>query len=273
MQQRQPSDLNANVTACAYCDTPGTLTRDHVWPACLLERTGGRAAHFSHKGGRVHGADYVVRDVCEHCNGVLLSPLDGYFCRLYDEYFAIGHGQAATVRFAVDYHLLTRALLKIAYNSARAAGSDDSYLRALRQYIRDGLPAPTQLAVFAELVSPTPVRDPSAPGGERLQLPTDFYRSAITKLLTPSGDRVHTRIVAVGSFYFHIVVPAEPMADSEFAMAADELGSHIAGVVRLTASTSEVSLCTSPQDAISSIVPHISQHSEAYRRFFQRRRP
>ena len=259
------------VKACAYCGSAGPLTKDHVWPECFLERTGRRAAHFSHQSGRVHGADYVVQDVCETCNNVSLSPLDDYFCRLYDEYFAHAHGFGAVVTFCFDYHFLVRSLLKIAYNSARSAGSDDSYLRELRSYIRDGSSVPRQLAVFAELVSPTLVKETGAPGGMRAQLPENFYRSAITQLFTPNGSRVCTRIVAVGSYYFHLAFPAAPMADSAFDEAANELGTHIDGVVQVTSTMNEITLHSSSQDAISSIVPHIQQHHDAYRTFFDRR--
>lgn len=257
---------------CAYCGGPGPFTKDHVWPECFLDRTGRQGAHFSHQSGRAHGADYVVADVCVQCNNVALSALDDYFCRLYDEYFATAHGRDATVRFAFDYHLLTRALLKIAYNAARSAGSDNSYLRVLASYIRSGTTAPPQLAVFAELVSPTAVKDPAAPGGIRYQRPTDLYRSAITKLLTPAGDLLHTRFVAVGSFYFHLAFPARAMSDEDFEGAARELCERITGTIRLTPTETEVLLRSSPQDAISSIVPHLREHSDTYSNFFRGRR-
>lgn len=256
---------------CAYCGAPGPYTKDHVWPKSFLDRTGRQAAHFSHQSRRAHGADYVVADVCEQCNNVALNYLDAYFCQLYDKYFATAHGHDTTIRFTFDYHLLTRALLKIAYNSARSAGSDDTYLRTLAPYIRSGPPAQSQVAVFAELVSPTAVKDPAVPGSARYQLPTNFYRSAITKILTPAGERIHTRIVAVGSYYFHLIFPAQAMSDEDFASAARELGERIEGTVRLTPGETEVLLRSSPQDAITSIVKHLRQHKETYAAFFRRR--
>ena len=48
---------------CAYCDQPGKLTREHVWPKCFMEREGHEAAHFSVVTQSVHKADYVVKDV------------------------------------------------------------------------------------------------------------------------------------------------------------------------------------------------------------------
>lgn len=258
---------------CAYCDTRGRLTKDHVWPECFLDRIGRGAAHFSHQTGRAHGGDYVVADVCDKCNNAILSELDAYFCRLYDFFFAEARDFESVVLFQYDYHLLTRSLLKIAYNSARAAGSEDSYLRQIRKYILRGEPAPTKLALFAELVSPTLVVDSARPSGTRAVLPSGFYRSAITQLLTPHGSLVRTRIVAVNSFYFHLVFPNGSLTDTQFEEAAAELGSHIAGVVRLTPASADVLVKSSPQDAISSAVPHIQKNRDTYRDFFRRRKP
>src|SRR5437879_13415078 len=88
---------------CAYCDRAGTPTKDHVWPECFLERFGrGAVAGFSVKAQRVHGADYVVNDVCPACNSGPLSLLDTYFCKLYDESFHELHDLEATAVFR--YH-------------------------------------------------------------------------------------------------------------------------------------------------------------------------
>ena len=61
---------------CAYCDQPGKLTRERVWSDCFWEREGREAAHFSVATQSVHGADYVVKNVCQQCNSTLLAPLD-----------------------------------------------------------------------------------------------------------------------------------------------------------------------------------------------------
>lgn len=260
------------LASCAYCDAVGPLTKEHVWPECFLSRMGREAAHFSHQSGRAHGSDYVVGDVCENCNNSLLSKLDVYFCQLYDEYFAEARRASSTVRFAYDYDLLARALLKISYNSARAAGSDDSYLRPLRAYILLGQSRPTQLAVFGELVSPTVIIDPTEVTGVREVLPSGLYRTIISKLLTPRGGQVRTRVVAVNSFYFHLAIPARSLSSREFEEAASEIATAIPGVVRLSVGPPEIQLSSSPQDAISTVIPHVTRNMETYQEYFRKRR-
>jgi hypothetical protein len=49
-------------------------------PTMAGERTARQAVHFSLRAQRVHGADYVVNDVCSLCNRDRLGPLDAYFC-------------------------------------------------------------------------------------------------------------------------------------------------------------------------------------------------
>jgi hypothetical protein len=242
-----------------------------VWPECFLTRVGRSAAHFSR--GKVHGADYVVNDVCASCNNQVLSELDEYFCRLYDQYFEQMLDFNTTVDFHYDFALLARALLKIAYNAARSAGSESVPLLArLRSAILGTAPLPNQFALLAELVSPTIVQDAREPSGSRIVMPT-MYRSAVTKVLAPGMEAIHSRFVAVNSFYFHIVLPVGNMADNEFGQSIGRLPEFIEGLVPVTAAQTAISLRTSPQDGISSIVPHLRANSEQYKTFFDKRRP
>ena len=254
---------------CVYCSRPGALSRDHVWPECFLERFGVTVAKFSVKARRVHGADYVVRDVCPTCNSGPLSVLDTYFCAMYDDYFHILSDLGSTVVLHYDFDLLARALLRIAFNSARGAGSETAQLAAVAGYLIGTAPRPAQLAVFAELVAPTFVDD--GQGGRRKVFP-NMFRSATTQLLTPKGPQILTRIVAINSFFFHIVLPRESMTVEEFEVAAGELGAAIQGVVRLRPESSDLILKTSPQEGLPSFLPHLEAFRNQYEKFFAKQK-
>src|SRR5580765_8373384 len=254
---------------CAYCGSAGPFTADHVWPKCFLDRFGRHAAHFSVRGKRVHGADYVVIDVCETCNAERLSPLDSYFCRLYDEYFFHLHDFDSTVTFRYDFSLLVRSLLKIAYNSARQGLSNPYPLAALQGFITGRDSCPMQLAIFAEIVSPSMV--PQSDGSICKVMP-NMYRSILGRFLGPGGDRILLRMVSVNSYYFHLIVPLATLTQEEFESVVTKFAENIRGVVRLSPDLTEVTIHTSPQDGIRSMVPQLRTYREQYRQFFAKKR-
>ena len=145
----RPRSLRVMSKAGADCGNPGPRTADHVWQRCFLDRYGRHAAQFSVRGRLVHGADYVVKDVCAICNAERMSPLDSYFCRLYDEYFVHLQDFNSTVTLHYDFDLLVRSLLKIAYNTARQGISDPGPLAAIRGFMVGRDARPMQLAIFA----------------------------------------------------------------------------------------------------------------------------
>lgn len=254
---------------CAYRGNAGPFTNDHVWPNCFLDRFGRHAAHFSVRGWRVHGADYVVKDVCEACNAEKLSPLDSYFCFLYDEYFVHLHDFDSTVTLRYDYNLLARSLLKIAYNSARQGVSDAGPLAVLRWFIAGRDSCPMQLAIFAELVSPTMVLQSD---GSICKVMPNLYRSILGRFLGPGGDRILLRVVSVNSYYFHLIVPLARLTQEEFESVVTKFAENIRGVVRLSPGLKEVTIYTSPQDGIRSMIPQLRTYREQYRQFFARKR-
>jgi len=257
--------------ACAYCDGPGPYSRDHTWPECFLNRTGRTAAHFSVKARKVHGADYVVNDVCEACNSGPLSEVDTYFCQLYDDYLHDLRDFEATVKFKYDPDLLCRGLLKISYNAARVAGSITEPFQPVRPFILGRVDPPAQLAWFVEVVSPSIIVNMGDPVRRTKVLP-QMYRAAISQYLKPGGERLLTRVVAVNSFYFHVLLPKEPMEDAAFEAIAADFGRSIEGLVRLGRAWPVVTLRTSPQDGLRSFMPHLQAYRDQYEQFFFRRR-
>ena len=162
--------------------------------------------------------------------------------------------------------------MKIAYNSARAGVSNVAPLAAMRRYIAGLDGHPTQLALFAELIAPTIMPDHSGTAFTQKKVFPTMFRSAVTQLLAPGGDRVLTRIVGVNSFFFHIMVPAEPMTLEEFEDVESQLVTHINGTVRVDPEAHVVNLATSPQDGISSFLPHMNANWSQYREYFARKR-
>jgi len=256
---------------CAYCGTCGPLTKEHIWPAAFLERRKALYAHYSPSSGNVHGADYVVRDVCQACNNGSLSLLDNYFCFIYDNYFKEPRGAGAEVIFNYNYNLLARSLLKIAYNTARSANSEIMPLQRFSNYILNGEPRPEGLAVICELVSPSYIKDSDDPAQITEILPT-MYRSARAEFQSPNGSAFLVRMIAVNSFYFHILVVRDPDNIEGFLQGIREFLEGVKGTVFLLPESDQVTLTTSPQDGLRSMLPLLKAKRAEYKSYFDTNR-
>ncbi len=259
------------IKTCAFCGKEKKLTKEHVWPSCFLDRVGRGSAHYSPKSGKVHGADYIVRDVCSECNNVHLAELDKYFCDFYDKYLSVPLGANQVVSLNYKYDLLCRVLLKIAYNTARSAGSESAPFHRLLKYILRGGDCPTGVALIAELVSPTYIADKGKPIAVVKEIRPKMYRSLMGQLTTPHGTAVLIRVVAVNSFFFHLLLAREPEDCESFEMAMAEFLLGIHGTVALPSDGGTVQLRSSPQDGLSSMFPLFKAKSDQYRSFFDHR--
>jgi hypothetical protein len=126
-----------------------------------------------------------------------------------------------------------------------------------------------QLAIFVEIVSPSMV--PQSDGSICKVMP-NMYRSALGKFLGPGGDRVLLRIVAVNSYYFHLIVPLKKIPQADFDLTVNQFGEKLTGAVRLSPELREVTIQTSPQDGIRSFIPQMRAYREQYRKFFAKKR-
>lgn len=123
--------------ACAYCGKAGVrMTREEVFPKFLIRAHPNYSSHISRSlPGLVLPRPRAVRDVCGGCNSRSLSTLDTFvasFCRAYLRGF-VKPGNTGFVRY--DHHLLTRWILKVAYNSARNSGQPVAPFRNLTSYL------------------------------------------------------------------------------------------------------------------------------------------
>jgi len=59
---------------CAYCQKKAKLTREHIWPSCLISRMPELQVNYLGKKHVLMAGDLVVADVCADCNNKKLSP-------------------------------------------------------------------------------------------------------------------------------------------------------------------------------------------------------
>lgn len=256
---------------CAYCAREKKLTKEHVWPECFLKRRDAVTAHYSVKSKKVHGGDYIIRDVCEECNNIMLSELDGYFCELYDTYFKNIFGYEDELIFEYDFNRLSRVLLKIAYNTSRSGVSDPIILAKTAPFIIGKAAYPKGLIIILDIVSPTAIVAVYNNGIKYKEIPPITYRSALTKLDSPNGHKALGRLVAVNSYYFHIFLPNCSISDSEITIVKKEALRSLNGSLCLN-DKNKVKLVMGDRDGLSTQLPQMINEFDQYKKFFNRER-
>lgn len=198
---------------CSYCNAPGPLTREHLWPAALhrrhLDVTGEKEHVFwLRRTGTEIASEPTVRDVCATCNNVRLSVLDGYICELFDRLLAFPTSRFQAIEFEYDYHLLKRWLLKICFNSARIHNAKDLFVyETLRSYML-GLSTESGRCVQLYLQLSYPDEVPVSALREASDAPAMFFptdnRVGQLWFVAPGVGRKLLRAVHIHSYSFFL---------------------------------------------------------------------
>jgi hypothetical protein len=260
---------------CAYCDGPGPLTKEHLWPTSLNQRFMAHDAtapshHFLERSPEkfVMG-EPTVKDVCATCNNIKLSRLDAYACGLYDQYFHKRIERNDGIRFAYDYDLLSRWLLKIAFNSARVHGSDTGILTYYRRHMIGQFPAPRQARFYLQLISPAVVTEAeeAATGGE-VKAGTVFYPDMLrVGQATIRGfelERITGRSVILNAFAFSLFIGDRNVPEGDMRCLAEAFSKASPSARELRANEHSVELTANGFDANQALVWHYLLRKEAY---------
>ena len=164
-----------------------------------------KLALYNKKIDKLVYSDPVIKDVCAKCNNELLSPLDLYLSEIYDSYLyqSLKPGDSTSIEF--DFEMLSRALLKISYNSCRALANDD-IIKAhdkFKDYILKG----GYLSGFhLRLIVVTSAK--IIAGGELLDqmFPVTQLRCADIAYDGDLSHRFIVRLIAINSFWFYLII-------------------------------------------------------------------
>jgi hypothetical protein len=240
-------------TICAYCQAPGTLTREHLWPKSLQRRQTAANEMTSNAYWLARLQKYIpnepqIRDVCAICNNEILSDLDTYVCGLFESTFVHIPARHTIVRFEYNYHMLKRWLLKLCFNSARIHNSRDLHaLEVMRPYIlgRDNLLGKSvqlfvQLSYPEEL--PEDVISPTAPAERPLLFRPRLNRVGHMFFRVPGVGEKLLRAVHLRSFTFFLAFFKPDEARAVMDDFADHFSRHSRATVLLRASQPTVEL-------------------------------
>lgn len=191
---------------CAYCEESNLLTKEHIWPGCILKRTPHMNARYYGKSEKFFRGELTIKDVCDICNNGVLSQLDDYICKLYDIYFFKIAKANKSFIFKYDYNKLLRWLLKISYNTARSNDSDTEELRIYSDYIINGGEPPLTISLRIELIKPS--KNPNYIKGSSKNKFIEPQSVRCCRIETEKGKvpGVTIRLVAINSFYFWLAI-------------------------------------------------------------------
>lgn len=128
---------------CIYCGKSEKLTREHILPSFVYQHyyqieDQNTVVGWREKPEKVISGEAKIKDVCSNCNNIILSEYDSH---AKDVLESAGIFQknflCKETSFHYDYALLSRWLLKVAYNSSRASGKQIKEFEGFKYYILD----------------------------------------------------------------------------------------------------------------------------------------
>jgi hypothetical protein len=190
--------------SCVYCGQTAPLTREHIWPKCLHD-AGDYSLKYHSKPDKVLPSEHVIKDVCSKCNNGPLSELDSYAKSLHQRYFNKDYQSVKKGIFRYDFEKLSKLLLKISYDSARAAGSPDSGLLSLYApcIIASGC-SPVFSAFTISLMGQLIKIDRKSRSIQTSEL--RWCRSGPVALLASEAEIVTARVIIINTWCFRLIV-------------------------------------------------------------------
>lgn len=112
------------ILKCAYCGKEAKATKKHIISCAILDLFPECYLTFDNARNVIHGADPMVKDVCEDCNNNRISYIDNYAKEFISRYFTRKYNEDDTVEIEYDYVMIQKVLLKYAFNDMRSRKED-----------------------------------------------------------------------------------------------------------------------------------------------------
>jgi hypothetical protein len=207
---------------CAYCDTKTKLTKEHIWPKCLITRMPNLTFRYIGGQDKYVTSELVISDVCSKCNNEKLSKLDSHFCSLYDKYFKHFHEEKKEFVFEYDYDLLLRSLLKIIFNSSRTVNSEDNHFENFKHFILNGNETWGNVIIILDIITPW------ITNGIKIY-PTSMRCGTVDVGI--ENENFIIWVVSVNSYYFYILISKEKKISETLVEELNNVYNRIPGTI------------------------------------------
>jgi len=265
---------------CAYCQSEGQLTREHIVPSFVYTANPLAKLAYNVKAGKFVRFEAQIRDVCAECNNKLLSKVDSYAKRFCAENrIDVLVTSQNLIHMTYDWSWLCRFLLKVTFNCLRFRGEGVGYFEPFSDYARkrgwDANPAAYGVAwlrPFADFIL-YGVDYPSSLGvkfgvevtpchriraDERHLLPQEFKNHEYLPPMTirmgwepgiPSR-RILVRFVSINNFMFHVFILKRPFPAQEYQAALNHFSAACPDVTFLDPHTKSTTCRVSSRSAL-----------------------
>lgn len=199
---------------CAFChENEYKLTREHIIPDSFIKGMNKKAMiTWQDKiPKKVIKGDIVIKDVCEQCNNVHLSALDNHAYHSLISYNGKVNYDSKKIFFKYNFNMLSRWLLKVAYNSSRANNStyDSNLYAKCTPYIIKNEDCALDFSLFVQYI------DLSIEKSQKEEYhhfnPTNTYKIDHFRITPMKFKEISTyscslRSIIINSFVFFIIV-------------------------------------------------------------------
>jgi len=203
------------MSICTYCGQEGRLTREHILPSFVYNYQysigKGKTSGWREKPQRIVEGEAVIKDVCERCNNVVLSELDAHVKNLLEKaglFTKCFLKEYVTIDY--NYNLLSRWLLKVAFNSSRASGRQLRVFDKFKNVILGKSSDFSEFVISAGLFKPLKLTpEQKEEYGKYLDVDPSGYVNPFFPRISWSESElleISVKQIVIGAFIFHVVV-------------------------------------------------------------------
>lgn len=199
---------------CSYCNEDKKLTREHVTPDFIYKMLKQEGEHYSWNSNfnvYKRNVENITKDVCAKCNNEYLSALDSYGKDFVEENKLHKSTYVNNLILSYNFNLLSRWLLKIAYNSARMTKHLIPDFGQYLSYIMNESEEPNfkYFNIIVELLKPHPDELGSTPPVHHFMSGAKLYTNAMCFGVTGYSSKNDNNYVAsciqISGVRFHLL--------------------------------------------------------------------
>ncbi|EHK2856209.1 hypothetical protein J7X11_004706 [Vibrio parahaemolyticus] len=251
---------------CIYCSQNKTLTREHIMPAFVYAYqdsiSNSKSIGWREKAQKVLQGEAVIKDVCDHCNNVVLGTLDAHAKSALEKAGAFTPNfNKSTVDFEYDFNQYARWLLKVAFNSSRASGKHLGVFDQYKDLILDKNKNYSSFIITGGLLKPYKLtKQQKIDHGQSLFADSSGYVNPFFSRVSWAQNLpndISVKQIVIGALVFHVVSFSPNMSRVRKRELQKEYLKMCKGMAILNKGSSRTKLSQLPLTFVDSMGPHM----------------